>query len=300
MMIDKLFCNFAAILRENSDCKHKMKRLFWAFLATMLILSACTGNRQTTEDVTADSTGVADTVVIDTLEELIAETPMPSAADELFDDFIFNFAASKTVQLQRIQFPLPVIKGETQELVQKNAWTVDHFFMQQGYYTLIFDNEKQKELCNDTSINHVVVEKIYLNKKFIRQYDFQREKGLWMLKQVRLTDIENSPNTSFLTFYHNFASDSLFQAQSLNTTVDFVGPDPDDDFAQMQGVITPETWPAFAPELPTDMIYNIIYGNERSEGNQKVFVIRGIANGFEVELTFKLSGGKWRLMKMVT
>lgn len=277
-----------------------MKRLFWAFLTIMLILSACTGNRQAKEDVTTDSTGLADTVVTDTLEELIAETPMPVAADELFDDFIFNFAASKKVQLQRIHFPLPVIKGETQEQVQKNAWTVDHFFMQQGYYTLIFDNAKQMELCNDTSVNHVIVEKIYLNKKFIRQYDFQREKGLWMLRQVKLTDIEHSSNASFLTFYHNFASDSLFQAESLNSTVDFVGPDPDDDFAQMQGVITPDTWPAFAPELPTDMIYNIIYGNESSEGNQKIFVIRGIANGFEVELTFKLSGGKWRLVKMVT
>lgn len=277
-----------------------MKRLFWVVPATMLLFFACTGNGQSKQDAAADSTGIGDTVVTDTLEELIAETPMPSAADELFDDFIFNFAASKQVQLQRIHFPLQVLKGEEQELVQKSAWTVDHFFMQQGFYTLIFDNERQMQLCNDTSVSHVIVEKIYLNKKFIRQYDFRRDKGLWMLQQVRLTDIDHSPNASFLTFYHNFVTDSLFQVQSLEQTIDFVGPDPDDDFAQMEGVITPDTWPAFAPELPTDMIYNIIYGSEPTESNQKIFVIRGIANGFEVELTFKHAGGKWRLTKIIT
>ena len=75
---------------------------------------------------------------------------------------------------------------------------------------------------------------------------------------------------------------------------------PDDDFAQMEGVITKDTWPAFAPELPSDMIYNMVYGNEPAEGNQRIFVLRGIANGFEVQLTFKNSGGKWRLVKMIT
>lgn len=267
----------------------------------ILVLSACTGNRQTIPDnATADSTGTADSVVTDTLEELVSEMPMPRAADELFDDFIFNFAASKKVQLSRIHFPLEVLKGEELEKVQKKNWTMDYFFMQQGFYTLIFDNEKQMALCNDTSVNHVVVEKIYLDKQLIRQYDFQRKQGLWMMQQVRLTDIEHSPNASFLNFYNSFATDSLYQVESLNTTVSFVGPDPDDDFSQIEGVITKDTWPAFAPQLPSGMIYNIIYGDATSQGNQKVFVIRGIANGYELELFFKHTDGRWRLVKMIT
>ena len=79
-----------------------------------------------------------------------------------------------------------------------------------------------------------------------------------------------------------------------------MGPDPDDDFSMMEGEISPDTWEAFAPNLPKKMIYNIVYGKPHSEGNTKVFVLRGIANGLEMELTFKRMGGKWKLKKMMT
>ena len=74
---------------------------------------------------------------------------------------------------------------------------------------------------------------------------------------------------------------------------------PDDDFATMEGLITAETWPAFAPELPSDVIYNIIYGQKYTESDHKIFVLRGIANGFEIELTFVRKNNKWLLEKMV-
>ena len=68
----------------------------------------------------------------------------------------------------------------------------------------------------------------------------------------------------------------------------------------MEGEITPDTWEAFAPELPTKMIYNIIYGQPRKEGNRKLFVLRGIANGMELEMTFVRKEGKWKLTKLTT
>ena len=50
-----------------------MKRLAWLFMAFLLMFPACTGKHQSsTDDTPADSTGVADTVPTDTLEELIA------------------------------------------------------------------------------------------------------------------------------------------------------------------------------------------------------------------------------------
>jgi hypothetical protein len=79
-----------------------------------------------------------------------------------------------------------------------------------------------------------------------------------------------------------------------------VGPDPDDDFSMMEGIITPDTWEAFAPELPSKMIYNIIYGEAKKETNSKLFVLRGIANGQELEMTFKRKDGKWLLTKLAT
>ena len=112
--------------------------------------------------------------------------------------------------------------------------------------------------------------------------------------------MKENPNASFLSFYKQFASDSLFQSKSLNETVQFVGPDPDDDFNVMEGVITADTWEAFAPKLPAKSIYNIVYGKPETEGNTKIFLLRGVANGLEMELRFKKVGGRWLLMKMTT
>ena len=83
-------------------------------------------------------------------------------------------------------------------------------------------------------------------------------------------------------------------------TVSFVGPDPDDDFNTMEGIITPDTWEAFAPQLPEKTIYNVIYGQMKPSDNEKIFIMRGIANGLEMELRFKKVGGRWLLMKMTT
>ncbi len=74
-----------------------MKRYFLAFFAFLLLMFSCTGNRANqTEEVPADSVADStDTTDIDTLEMLITETPMPRAADAMFDDFLFNFLANK-------------------------------------------------------------------------------------------------------------------------------------------------------------------------------------------------------------
>lgn len=39
---------------------------------------------------------------------------------------------------------------------------------------------------------------------------------------------------------------------------------------------------------------NIIYGQKATESNQKIFAVRGIANGLETELTFKETWWKCR------
>ena len=116
-----------------------------------------------------------------------------------------------------------------------------------------------------------------------------------MLTSIVKTPILQNVEASFLSFYQHFVSDSTFQVSSLNDPVMFTGPDPDDDFSTMSGEIMPETWPAFAPELPSGLIYNIIYGQKRTGGNKKIFMLRGISNGQEMQLTFNRIGGKWKL-----
>lgn len=250
-------------------------------------------------DSTSVDSVVADTQTVDSTEKLIEETPMPKAADELFDDFVFNFAANRKLQMKRVHFPLPVYHNDKLvKSIGKRAWKMEHFFMHQDYYTLIFDNQKQMNLVKDTAIDHVVVEKVFYAKKKVQQFLFNRINGEWMMTSINYKPMYSNMNASFLKFYGHFATDSAFQAKHLYNPVKFVGPDPDDDFSTMSGDIEPETWPAFAPQLPHGMIYNIIYGQKYAESNQKIFVIRGIANGMETILTFKRIHGKWMLIKL--
>ena len=271
-------------------------------LLTIVCFSSvgCTGKKPASDaDTLATDTTVADTQAMDSTEKLIEETPMPKAADELFDDFVFNFAANRKLQLSRVHFPLPVYRNEkVVKTIDKKHWRMEHFFMRQDYYTLIFDNQKQMNLVKDTTIDHVVVEKVFYHKKTVQQFLFNRINGQWMMTSINYKPMYSNKSASFLKFYGKFATDSTFQAEHLHNPVKFVGPDPDDDFSTMTGDIEPETWPAFAPKLPSSMIYNIIYGQKYNESNQKIFVIRGIANGLETEWTFKRIGGKWMLTKL--
>lgn len=279
-----------------------MKRFLIGFLAMTGLMFSCTGNKAgqtdgTDTDSVADST---DVTVEDTLELLITETPMPRAADAMFDDFIFNFAANKRLQKERIIFPLRQTEAGQTTTIEKNHWQMEHFFMRQGYYTLLFNNEQQMALMKDTAVSEAVVEKIQLKKNRVTNYLFQRIRGAWMLKGIQVTTIPENANADFLAFYQKFVTDSAFQVKSLHETVQFVGPDPDDDFNMMEGVITPDTWEAFAPTLPAKVLYNIVYGKPQPSGNEKIFLLRGVANGLELELRFKKMGEKWKLMKMTT
>ena len=279
-----------------------MKRYFLAFFAFLLLMFSCTGNRANqTEEVPADSVADStDTTDIDTLEMLITETPMPRAADAMFDDFLFNFLANKKLQRERVVFPLRVTENGNTTKIEADDWKMEHLFMRQGYYTLLFNNDKQMQLMKDTAVNEAVVEKILLAKNQVKNYCFQRIKGAWLLREIKVTPLQSDANASFLTFYRKFVTDTAFQIKSISETVDFVGPDPDDDFNMMEGVITPDTWEAFAPTLPHKTLYNIIYGKPQEEGNQKIYLLRGVANGLEMELRFKKEGGKWMLKKMMT
>ena len=268
-------------------------------LVTMMFWTAgCTNKAQSGADsLSADS---VDTAKVDSLDALLESQPMPKAADELFDDFIFNFAGNNKLQQARIKFPLLNINNGDTSFIKKENWQIEHFFMRQGYYTLILDSRKQLNLTKDTNINNVTVEKIFLRKNYVKQYNFNRIRGEWMLTSINSHALQKNSNSSFLQFYQRFATDSAFQYKSLNETIDFSGPDPDDDFSELEGEIFPEQWDVLGPtDLPSGTIYNIIYGQKYVQNNYKVFLLRGIANGQELEMTFQRKGGAWKLIRLV-
>ena len=279
-----------------------MKRVFLAIFAIVLIMFSCTGNKANqTEEVPADSVADSiDTTDVDSMELLITETPMPRAADAMFDDFLFNFLANKKLQKERVIFPLRVTENGTITKIEKDDWQMEHLFMRQGYYTLLFNSDKQMQLMKDTAVSEAVVEKILLAKNQIKNYFFQRIKGAWLLREIKVTPLQSDANASFLAFYQRFVNDTAFQVKSINKTVTFISPDPDDDFTMMEGVITPDTWSAFAPALPSKVLYNIVYGKPKPVENNMIFLMRGVSNGLEMELRFKKVNGRWLLMKLAT
>lgn len=281
-----------------------MKRSVFVFVLVSAFMmfwsSGCSNKKPEASDSLALDSSMSDSSADDTLESIISETPMPKSADELFDDFIFNFAANRKLQLKRITFPIIVTKFGKTETLNKGQWKMEHFFMRQGYYTLIFDNVKQMNLVKDTTIDHVIIEKVYFANNTVKQYFFNRVQGLWMLQGINYKLISQTQNASFLAFYNRFANDTAFQKRSLANPVTFTGADPDDDFSKLTGTFDPEQWPTFAPQLPKGFIYNILYGQKYTQSNQKIFVLRGISNGLETELIFKRKGGRWKLVRLNT
>ncbi|WP_288152495.1 DUF4348 domain-containing protein [uncultured Prevotella sp.] len=280
------------------------KTVYIVFMMSVWMMTF-TGCKNEKPAVNADSTvldtEVTDTTDSDTMAEIIAETPMPKAADQLFDDFFFNFIASPKVQKARIKWPLPIVtytdKQEHTVLMKKNQWKMDKFFRKQGYYTLIFDNEKQMSAAKSTKLDTVVVEKIKLREGSVTQYWFDHQNGKWEMNQIRNISFQDSKNASFLTFLQKF-----FTADGRGMIKDplpYHGADPNGEETNIITTTIPASdWSTYLPTVPGDVIYNILYGQKYGEGKTKILDFKGLANGLETQLIFKKQKGDWHLVKI--
>lgn len=280
------------------------KIVFVVFLASLAMLFVGTGctDKKTTSDVSVSvDTMLTDTLGTDSMEALIEDEPMPKAADELFDDFIFNFAANRRLQSERTDYPVNVDTYGKLSKVEKSKWGMEHFFMRQGYYTLVFNSASQLDVVKDTAISSVYVEKISFAKRKVTRWQFNRVLGLWKMQGVRIMALTKHEDASFLRFYNNFVTNPDIQSVSIAESVSFSGPDPEDDFSRMTGELMAEQVPAFLPWMPSGTLYNIHYGAQPYKpSNTRIFVVRGIANGMESELTFQKKSGGWMLTKLNT
>ena len=280
-----------------------MKRFFYVVISVVFtavfITTGCSGGSNTSAEAATDSI-VTDSVESDTLETLLEESPVPKAADGLFDDFFFNFAANKTLQFSRIVFPLPCNVFGTEKKIDRKSWKMEHFFMRQGFYTLVAGSYDALEKSKDRSITEATVEKVVLSDHSVKRYFFRKEDGLWHMNSVSQERLESNANGEFYFFYGRFVSDSLFRQESLAESVAFSGPDPDDDFSRIEGNIMPEQFGMFVPEIPQGTIYNVVYGSQEPLGDQRVLVVRGVSNGFEIEMVFHRRHGRFVLTALNT
>ncbi|MCI6671735.1 MAG: DUF4348 domain-containing protein [Prevotella sp.] len=268
-------------------------------IAMMTVGTGCTNKKVETEDsVAQDSIITVPHDTIDSTSTIIEETPMPKAADQLFDDFFFNFIANKKLQRNRIKFPLRSVdaNGKVSE-IKKEQWKTDQFFRRQGYYTLIFDDNKHMEAAKSTDIDSVIVEKIYLKQGIVEQYCFDHQEGTWRLSEIRKVGFNDNHNASFLNFLPKFFAEN--NLSYVKNPLPYYGPDPNgEETAMVRTKIAAAEWSSFLPEVPKNMIYNILYGQKNVDSNQKILTFRGLSNGVETQLVFKKKGNGWQLVKI--
>lgn len=276
-----------------------MKKVFSGLLL-LLFIAAC-GNKQKTSDPFAALTLMVDSArqQPDSLQQPVEdESPKPIEADELFDDFIFNYASDDALQRQRTIFPLPYYKDDTPVKIEKKYWEHDYLFSQQSYYTLLFDREEDMDMVGDTALTSVQVEWVYLKTRMVKKYYFERIKGAWMLEAINLRKIEKGENEDFVDFYTRFVTDSVYQSKHIHTPLKFITIDPDDEFSILETTLDLNQWYAFRPVLPTDRLSNINYGQKNEDqSTTKILKVNGIGNGYSTVFYFRKKRGEWELYK---
>ena len=243
-----------------------------------------------------------DTLAVETFHEPepeVEKEETPSRVDDLFDDFIWNFASDERLQRRRVRFPLHVITVDSILQVERKDWQHDHLFSQQPTYTLIFDKESDLDFEGDTSLTSAQVEWIYLDSMTRQRYFFERDKGAWMLDSISMTALTPQDDESgFLSFYSRFANDSIYQLDHLTNPIEFVTLDPDDEFSILETTMGISQWFAFKPELPVDRLTNINYGQANDgRSRRKILKVNGFQDGTSIILYFRKRGGEWEMYK---
>lgn len=223
----------------------------------------------------------------------------PTEADELFDDFVFNYASDTTLQRQRTYFPLPYVVDGEQRVIKGVEWEHDSLFLRQNMYLLLFDRETDMDIVGDTALTKAKVEWFYLKNQYVKRYNFERNRGIWMLTHVDQYRMENEDRNGFRRFYARFVTDSLYQRTHVRNPLPFITLDPDDEFDILETTLDINQWFAFRPAFPMDSVAVIDYGQKHDGmSTNKIVKMNGIGNGFSNVLYFRqITRGEWQLCK---
>lgn len=276
-----------------------MKKELFFVIGLVFFFASCDNKKKQIETAVADSVDSVELTVDTTTIIECDDPPLLSASNESFDDFIYIFAADTSFQLQRIVFPLPYYEEDNPIKIERNRWVHDDLFVKQNYYTLLLDDENELDHICDSTQTSVQVEWIYMKTHLVKKYYFERTNGRWKLEAINQRPILKSKRVSFVDFFIQFATDSLYQTQHINKPLTFVTTDPDDDFSIIETTLDTDQWFAFKPLLPDVQLSNIIYGKEQPDNSQeKILQLKGIGNGFLNTLFFRLKpNDQWELYK---
>lgn len=278
----------------------KYSWVWLCFLSLICFLMSCTGKKtQLNDGAPLVSSDTLIPVIQPEQEPEEEKVEAPTRVDELFDDFIWNFASDERLQRRRVRFPLQVASAEGTTQIERSDWQHDNLFSDQPTYTLMFDNESDLDLEGDTSLSSAEVEWIYLDSKMRQRYFFERDKGAWMLDSISLTPLAPvDDENGFISFYSRFANDSIYQLDHVTNPIEFVTLDPDDEFSILETTLGISQWFSFKPDLPTDRLTNINYGQANDgRSRRKILKVNGFQDGTSIILYFRKRSGEWEMYK---
>lgn len=258
-------------------------------------MTAPESEQDSLQDVPVDS---QETVMPTDYEERVEELSGPTQRTEAFSDFFFSFLNDRRFQADRVKFPLHLtnVKGEKRTITRGSDFREYFAWPNADEYMLLLSNESQMEhFQNAMDLTEVEVQVIDLKRLTIKGFDFSRAEKQWKLLESR-EYIPHGVYYDFLRFYQRFSTDNDFQTQSLARPLVYTMPDPDDERGEITGTLDPEQWPAFRPDLPRDVISNILFGQNLEQTRQITLVHCGIASGLLDVFTFRLVGERWQLV----
>lgn len=218
-------------------------------------------------------------------------------ADELFDDFLYNFINDSNLRQSRIIFPL-IIQQQDGNITRttENLRETDLDFMLHEYTTNIYNNEGEKGINEDTTLTNASLEKIDLLTRMLTSFDFLKKNGKWNLETIRVIPFEKSDLGDFLIFYSKFSQDTVFHGKSLARSIHISMMDPDDESGSMDGFITSDQWNTVCNHIPEGIITNIRYGQQYRSPKRLLLEKNSIGNGMSEVFSFRKNRGRWELV----
>lgn len=274
-----------------------MKKFVWVLCTLVVFFMACTGNKGSESD--GEEALQVNQIVeqSDTLTNEDVEEALPARADELFDDFMFNYSKDSTVQMRRTSFPLPYFKREEKTNIARSDWKKDPMFSDMDFYSVLYNHPSDNQMEKDTAVNRVQMEYLYLDRMEAKRYHFLRNpKGFWILYKIVEEPLDEQRDPlEFLQFYAKFANDSVFQREHVAERLNFITFDPDDEFRTVECDITVDQWFAFRPDMPKHQLTQVNYGQSTEGVTDKIINFRSGTTGFNNTLTFKRVEDSWML-----
>lgn len=285
-----------------------MRKGFFVFCIAICLCVAC-GKRQSdsphlfvesVEDELAE-------VLLDTLDEedsdelffSSVEENYFSGADGFFEEFLYEFSTDSMIQKYRVKFPLPYSynKGE-EKLLSEEEWFASNLFVLTDIYHTLFERDADMNIEGDSTLLKVNLECVDMQDRHVRVFSFEKEGECWYLLRVREQDFSSYQHRDFISFYHRFVTDSLYQSRHVNDPMTFVTMDPEDEFNTIEANIDMEQWFAFRPELPERMWVNVDYGVKPSRRpSRKILTCKSLEGNFSHTSYFRKIGGEWMLTR---